>query len=181
VPLSSFWQLISEYKRDELHVHVYSNTSGTGTLIKNVTSYIDEATHKIKTVSESMAFVPNSGGGGHNGPVGMVFSAFNDVSAVAMSVVTPLFSFTAGSTGVTYLYRMEVGGTNAASYIVYINGIQVGQAYTPIAGPFDTFLDFAAGNSAGLLLNIGDVVTVSVVHSRPMLGDFFARMSYIIV
>jgi hypothetical protein len=180
---SNFWQIISSDKFGERQVEVYSSLFTTGSLVKNVTTFFDAATGKVKAVSESMAFVPNSsgGGGGMSGPIGNSFSAYNEVTSVPPGILTSVLTFTAPLGSSCYLYRVEMSGENAARFDVYVNGVLYDTKYTSVAGPFDVVSDLTAGNSAGVLLAPGDSLEVKVIHSREMSVGFNARVQYVLV
>lgn len=90
---------------------------------------------------------------------------FNEITGIAAGVTAQIFSYTAISN--TNLLSLDVGGTNVASYSLYIGGDLAAKKYTYFQNLNERF-DFGAG----LPVAVGDQIMVEVVHARPDLGDF---------
>ena len=97
----------------------------------------------------------------------------NEISSVSASVETNIISLVAPSNNYR-ITKIEVSGDNVAHYRVKVNGSTIVNKRTYWSGFNETFNfeDF----QNGLKLSIGDILTVTVVHSRPMLGSFEATV-----
>lgn len=109
---------------------------------------------------------------------GVVKNTYNEISSLASGISTTIVTYTAPISKITSLEIIEVSGTNIAEYTVLINGIKQAKKRTYFGAELNQEFLFAQG-AAGFPLSIGDVVTVSVVHSRPTLGDFNSRIQVI--
>lgn len=94
---------------------------------------------------------------------------FNEVSSVASGVTTTVVSYTA--TPGTKLLKVDMGGGNVASYSLSIGGVLQNKKYTYYQN-LNEIMDF----KAGLPLNAGDQIVLSVIHTRPDPADFNAAI-----
>ena len=101
---------------------------------------------------------------------------YAEVSSVAASVETTILTYTVPSGYVNYLHRIEVAGTNIAEYKIKINAVVKAKRYTYFGNSLNTEFDFTAGPRRGYKVNAGDIITVTVLHSRPTVGNFNARL-----
>lgn len=105
-----------------------------------------------------------------------LLSVYNSVSSVSSSILTTILSYTVPVGKTDYLGKIEISGTNTAQYEIFINGNPNGLKRTYFGGSLNETLDYSFGNETGLKLNTGDIVEVKVIHGRPSLGDFEARL-----
>lgn len=109
---------------------------------------------------------------------GELVSVYNEVTAVAASVLTTVQTFTAPVAKVTYLQKIEVSGTNIAEYRIEINNVVQDKKRTYFGAELNLKFMFVELGT-GLALAVGDVVTVKVIHARPDVGDFNSRIQVV--
>ena len=96
----------------------------------------------------------------------------SEITAVAASVETTILTIVASSS--YRVKKIEVSGENVALFRVKVNGGIISNKrswWTEFNQTFD-FENF----ENGLLLSIGDILTVTVFHTRPMLANFEATV-----
>lgn len=95
-----------------------------------------------------------------------------EISAVASGVETTILTIVAS--GNYRVQKVEVSGDNFALFRVKINGTTVSNKRSWYSDFNQTFSyeDF----TNGLLLTVGQVLTVTVLHNRPFLGNFEATV-----
>lgn len=91
---------------------------------------------------------------------------FDEVTGIAQSVPTTILSYEADPGEV--LHKVNVSGSNIATYELVINNQLVDKKRTYFGGQLNVDFD------ADIQLQDGDVVEVTVTHLRPSLGDFNA-------
>jgi len=106
----------------------------------------------------------------------VITNTFNEVSAVVSSVLTTITTYTAPIGSDTFLQRVSAGGNNVATYQVDINGVTLDKRRTYFGAPLTTDFIFGGFSESGYTLAQGDVITVRVIHSRPVVGDFESRI-----
>jgi hypothetical protein len=99
-----------------------------------------------------------------------LYSYFTEVDNVATGVTTLLATYTAVSD--VYLQKVELMGTNIAEFELVIDGVTQDKKRTFFNGNLENKFDF----NAGLNILPGSVIEVYVIHNRPELGQFNARM-----
>lgn len=102
---------------------------------------------------------------------GNLVNYYNEVTAVASGVLTTIQTYTVAVANAS-LQLVDVSGTNIATYTVLLNGNPLIKKVTYFSGEFNEDFSFASG----LGLVSGDVVTVTVLHNRPTVGDFNSRI-----
>lgn len=105
-------------------------------------------------------------------------SFYNEITAVATSVLSTIQTYTAPVGKTTFLQKIEVSGSNIAEYTVEINAAVQDKKRTYFSGPLNAEFRFVE-TGTGLPLQVGDVVTVRVIHLRPDTGDFNSRLQVI--
>lgn len=95
---------------------------------------------------------------------------YNEVTSVASNVLTTLLTYTA-SVNDTQLKRIDYSGENIATYEVQLNAVTIDKQRTYFGNSLNG--NFVFDN---LILNSGDTVQVKVVHDRPDVGDFNAKI-----
>lgn len=98
---------------------------------------------------------------------GTVTTTYNEVTAVANSVLTAVATYTA--LGPTRLQLVEAAGSNIGMYTVLVNGVVIDKRYTYYGG-----LNAEFEYNKGIELVLSDIVTVKVIHNQPYVGDFNA-------
>jgi len=109
------------------------------------------------------------------GAGGIAINDFSEISAVLANTLTDILTYTVPPNRTGTLFRIEVGGNNVATYELYINGIIEARIRTWFGTDLTTLFEFSSGAS-GFKLNPSDVVVVKVIHQRPYVGDFEARI-----
>jgi hypothetical protein len=132
--------------------------------------------------------VSTSGGGGGSGGVIQIpgntsandssFTLYNEVSSVATSVTTDIFTYVVPVSPIIHVLRFEFGGTNIGQYKLYFGATVQAQHLTWWNGPgLNGMWDFSVSGGGGLAVASGTVIKVKVTHFRPYVGDFYTRMS----
>ena len=109
---------------------------------------------------------------------GTLSTIYDEITSVATSVLSTIQTFTAQVGVTTYLQKVEVSGSNIAEYTVEINSVVEDKKRTYFSGPLNAEFRFVE-TGTGLPLQVGDVVRVRVIHSRPDTGDFNSRIQII--
>jgi hypothetical protein len=97
-------------------------------------------------------------------------NTYAEVTALAASSLTTVVSYTA--TANCRLKKVETSGTNIATYTVVIDSSTVDKKRTYFGNSLNAEFNFAEG----LQVNSGQTVYVRVIHERPNVGDFNARI-----
>lgn len=105
-----------------------------------------------------------------------VISFFSDVSSVVAGVSTDVLTYTVPVGKTFKLYTVEFSGSNTGVFETLINGSTEARKRTYFGGNlFDQFA-FNGTGQEGLLLVAGDIIKLTVIHSRPYVGDFEGRV-----
>lgn len=107
-----------------------------------------------------------------------IYSNFNQVTSVASGVLTTILSYTVPVGLTSYMGFIEATGTNIAQFQVSINSTVNAIQRTYFGGELNTSFNYNFGSQNGYVLNAGDTVLVQVIHTRPNVGDFEARLIY---
>jgi len=111
---------------------------------------------------------------------GTTVNEFNEVLGVGSGIPTMIVQYIAPVGMAAFLQLVEATGTNIGEYEVVLNGTPIAKRRTYFSGGLDVEFPFSGQPSAnGLELSPGDVVEVFGTHSRPMLGDFAARIQIV--
>ncbi len=106
----------------------------------------------------------------------IVKTKYNEIASVPSGANTQILSYTVPPASTAILQRIVTSGENVARYDVYLNGISVDTQRTYYGGDFNALFEFITGNSQGIVLVAGDVILVKVLHNRPFVGNFNARI-----
>lgn len=107
-----------------------------------------------------------------------ILSTYNEVLSVAKDDETLIHSLVAPIDGLSFLYRVFFSGDNIGIYTLKLNGTTIDKKRTSLAADFDGVFDFSDA-SKGLLLAAGDLIEIFVLHERPHVADFNARIQTI--
>lgn len=102
--------------------------------------------------------------------------SYNEISGVIKSVLTTINTFIAPIGKTSFLQRVSAGGSNIGIYEVQVNGMTVEKRRTFFGAAMTTDFEFVGSAESGLQLNVGDVVTVKVIHERPNAGNFETKI-----
>lgn len=100
---------------------------------------------------------------------------YGEASSVASGVETTVVTYTVPVGLSSYIHYVEASGTNIAQYTVYKNGSPIAKKWS-IYTKLDVDYTFVSPTTKGAKFLAGDVITIKVLHSRPSLGDFSARL-----
>lgn len=103
---------------------------------------------------------------------GTEISQFSTVSSVASGVLTTILTYIVPLATETYMKRIEVSGTNIATFEVFINTVMIARQRTYFGSALNVDFDFLQG----VKYTAGTTIEVKVIHQRPSLGDFEARL-----
>lgn len=108
-------------------------------------------------------------------------NTYNEITSIASGSETTISTYTAPVGKTTYITRIEATGTNIAQYQVYKNLSVISKFYTNFGSDLSTTFEYMTGigDFPGLKVNVGDVITIKVLHSRAAAGDFAARIQSI--
>lgn len=106
-----------------------------------------------------------------------IYSVFNQISSVANGALTTVLSHTVPVGKVDYIGQIEVSGDNIAQFEVYING-SINARQRTYFGDLNAKFNYSSSDNEGLGLNSGDNIQVKIIHNRPTLGAFEARLLY---
>lgn len=123
-----------------------------------------------------MSFITHTSLGGGT-PSGTTTSTYGAITSVASSSLTTVVSYTVPVDNML-LQQIDCSGDNIAQFDVLINASTIGRKRTEFTSLNETF-QYAAGSNDGLTLEIGDVITLKVIHFRPSLGAFEGRIQVI--
>jgi hypothetical protein len=109
-------------------------------------------------------------------PDNIVKNTFGTASAVVGGVTTNIVTYTVPIGKTAILQRSVASGENIGTFTLSVNSNVESVLRTYYAGPFNVTFEFITGQENGLLLNSGDVVTVTILHNRPFTGNFDGRI-----
>lgn len=109
------------------------------------------------------------------GAGGIPVNEFSQISSVIANTLTTILTYTVPPLFSGTLFRIELGGNNIATYEIYINALIEARVRTWFSTSLTQVCEFSSGAS-GFKLDAGDIVEVKVIHDRPFLGDFEARL-----
>ena len=102
---------------------------------------------------------------------------FNEINAVPAGVLTTIITHTIPVTALSQrLQRINCSGDNISKYIVYINGQIIDISRTYFGSELNTAFDYTNDSNVGRALMLGDVIEVKVIHSRPSVSDYNAKV-----
>jgi hypothetical protein len=104
-------------------------------------------------------------------PNGTLKSKYMEVSNVVSGVETLINSYIIPLSGITRLVKVTFSGTNVGRFTLYKNGTAVERLYTYFGNLFSNF-DYGVG----LIVAPSDLIEVKILHNRPTVGDFNARI-----
>jgi len=97
----------------------------------------------------------------------------NEITSIASGVETTIITVTASVSPIR-VQKVEVSGENVALFRVKVGGVTISDKRS-WWGCFNQTFDYEDFEN-GLLLNIGQVLTVTVLHNRPTLANFEATV-----
>lgn len=106
-------------------------------------------------------------------------SVYAEVSSVASATLTTVVAYTVPVGKKATLERISMSGQNIATYTAEVNSVIVDKKRTWFNGPMSEEMNFITSSGGSIQLAASDVVRVRVVHNRPAVADFNARIDII--
>ena len=106
-------------------------------------------------------------------------SIYTEISSVSTSSITTIQTYTVPVAKIATLERVSVSGTNIATYTVEVNSIVRDKKRTYFGGSLDKTFEFDTQSGSSIVLAAGNTVVVKVIHARPTVGDFNAKIEVI--
>ena len=103
-------------------------------------------------------------------------SQYNEALSVPSGVTTTILTYTVPLAKTAILERVSVTGENIAYYRVLKNAVVMDAKHTNFGTNLNEQFEYVSSANSGLLLNTGDVITVTVLHQRSSLANFSARL-----
>lgn len=136
---------------------------------------VNDGTNDLKVNNDgSINVIVTSGGGS-----GIVFSTFVQSLAVPINATEVLIKYTVPAGKTDYLLKVDVSGSNIATYDILLNGNAFARKRTYFGGDLSQVFNFGDNNANAFKLVAGDILKVQVTNFRPSAGDFEARIQYI--
>jgi len=104
---------------------------------------------------------------------------YNEISSLASGIEATIVTHTVVGGRRTFIQRASVSGDNIAKYRVKINGTTIDLKRVHFGGDLEKEFVFNGEFNPGFEVFVGDVVTVTVIHPRPQVGDFNGKIQYI--
>lgn len=102
---------------------------------------------------------------------------FNEINAVGAGVLTTIIAHTVPITTMSMrLQRINCSGDNISKYSVYLNSQLIDVNRTYFGSQLDTQFEYTDDNNVGRALVVGDVIEVKVIHSRPSISSYNAKI-----
>jgi len=111
-----------------------------------------------------------------SGTGGLSISKYNEVPLVATGVLTTILTYTVPLTKIGILERISVTGENIAYYKILKNAIVIDSKHTNFGTNLNEEFNYSSSADIGMQLAAGDIITVTVLHNRPSLANFAARL-----
>lgn len=108
-------------------------------------------------------------------------SEFNEISSVVGGSEATILTYTVPIATDFHMQKIDVSGTNIATFNIYVNTIIQARQRTYFGGSLNVNFDFSNVAKKGYPLEAGDIVEIKVIHSRPEAGDFDARLQGVVV
>jgi hypothetical protein len=105
-----------------------------------------------------------------------VKSLYNQVFNIGSGVETTLVTYTVPAGYTAILEKVSASGENIARFDVLYNNALFDTRRTYYGSPLTTDFDYTTGTANGFILNSGDNIIIQVLHNRPYVGTFNARL-----
>lgn len=112
-------------------------------------------------------------------PTKQLINKYNKVNNVINGITTSILTYTVPNSKRSVLEKIAVSGDNIAKYDILLNGDNLETKRTYFGSSLNADFDFTSKTSLGTVLNSGDELTVNVVHNRPYVGSFEARLQVV--
>lgn len=106
----------------------------------------------------------------------VVRNLYGEANAVPSGELVTITSYMVPPGKATLLQKVQCSGENLGKFQILVNGTAIGTQRTYFGGDLNCQFDFTTGQENGLVLSSGTTVSVTILHNRPYLGDFEARI-----
>lgn len=107
-------------------------------------------------------------------------TAFGQVSGVTSGVTVDVASVLVPQDEDWYLQRVAFSGDNSATYELQVDSVILDRVHVWFGANLSGQMDFTGFPSYGKLVTRGSLIVVKVVHSRPYVGQFNARIQWVV-
>jgi hypothetical protein len=107
-------------------------------------------------------------------------SFFGEVTNVLPSTPTQILSYTVPAGEIFDLTRVYYSGDNIGQFDITLNGNLIGRSRTYFGGALNGTEEFGDYDESGLRCVAGDIIAITVNHSRPYTGNFDARIEGVV-
>lgn len=104
---------------------------------------------------------------------------FNQINAVPSGILTSIISYTVPVAMNLRLQKIFCSGDNISKYSVYINAILIDINRTFFGSELNTVFNYIGSDNIGYQLVSGDIIEVKVIHNRPSISDYNAKIHLI--
>lgn len=133
----------------------------------------DSSGNEVGTVTNPVYITPVAGAAQPS------TSKYNEALSVPAGVTTLLLTYTVPAGKTSILERISVTGENIAYYKVLKNAVVIDSKHTNFGTNLNEEFNYSATADLGIKLVAGDILTVTVLHNRPYLANFAARLQVI--
>jgi hypothetical protein len=110
---------------------------------------------------------------------GVDVSVYNEIDNINSNALTKVVDYLVPASGTFLLNKIDVNGDNVAEYTFKVNSVTWDKKFSSFFEYPITF-DFYNFNK-GFQFNAGDLLELWVIHNRPFLGSFNARIQGLLI
>lgn len=103
------------------------------------------------------------------------FFVYGTAAAVAAGVETTILSYVVPA-GIYHIIRAEFGGQNIGTFKQYWNATEKDQYITYWGAGMNGSWNYSIADYGGVAVAPGTVITIKILHNRPQVGDFYAKL-----
>lgn len=118
---------------------------------------------------------------GDTATVDTTLNEYQEALSVATGVETNILVFVVPATPIFHAVRFEFGGGNIGAYSLYFGATKQSSYITWWNTGMNGFWEFKSGISGGTAVAGGTTIRVTILHNRPYVADFYARMTYTLI
>lgn len=104
---------------------------------------------------------------------------YNEVTSVPSATPTVILNYIVPSGKETYIDKAYFSGTNVAEYTIKLAGVPVDKKRTYFGAPLNDYFNFGSSFGLPAKLTAGQAIQILVLHDRPSVGNFNARIDII--
>lgn len=152
---------------------ILGNTTGTpiGNILDALkVTWQNSAGNEVGTVTDPIYVTPVAGTAQPSS------SYYGEALSVATGVVTTVLTYIVPVGKTSILERISVTGENIAYYKILKNAVVIDSKHTNFGTNLNEEFNYTSTADIGIKLVPGDIITVTVLHNRPSLANFAARL-----